>query len=126
MLLAAAVLAIVVGVTAYNAGVGAGMASAAVTTAQAPGAAAPNPPAPYGYANPAFGYPYWHRPFAFAFFPPLFGLLFLFLIVRMFVWGGLFSRRWRGYPPYWSEVDFEERHRRAHERMRGESPTVPS
>jgi hypothetical protein len=109
--LVAALVAAVVGVAAYDAGVSHGLAQQV--------AAAGNAPA-------AYPYPYhWHRPWGFGiFFPLLFG----FLLLRLIFWGGFGHRRWGGgaycgtagrdVPPA-----FEEWHRRAHERPRDPAAT---
>lgn len=79
---------------------------------------------------PGYGYPYWYGPhFGFGFFP-IFGLLFLFLLL---FW--LFRpRRWHGgwggpgYGPHGHgdrEAHLQEWHRRAHESETGSSPTGP-
>jgi hypothetical protein len=97
-------VALVVGVAAYNAGVSHGLAQQMVATGTS---------APYGYPGP--------RPwgFGFGFFFPL---LFSFLLLRLVLWGGFGHRRWhRGYGyacggPSDVPPAFDEWHRRAHER----------
>ncbi|PYQ45685.1 MAG: hypothetical protein DMF77_03455 [Acidobacteria bacterium] len=101
--LAAALLAVVIGVAAYNAGVSHGLAQQIAVSV--PGA-----------------YPYpWPRPWGFGFgffFPLLFG----FLLLRLLFWGGYGHRRCRRGPgfygagPYDVPPGFDEWHRRAHER----------
>ena len=97
-------VAVVVGVVAYNAGVSHGLAQQMV--AAGPG------PYPYGYPGP---HP-WGFGFGF-FFPLLFG----FLLLRLIFWGG-HGHRWHRGPgycgagPYDVPPAFEEWHRRAHER----------
>ena len=53
-------------------------------------------------------------------------VLFWFLAFRVFFWGGFHRRRWYYPGPYDAPPSFEEWHRRAHERMTGESPAQPS
>jgi hypothetical protein len=115
VVLAAAILATLVGVLAYNAGVTHGLAQ----TGQAGGG--PGGFGPYG--------PYgWYRPWGFGFFFPFLFFGLWFLVLRALFWGGPW-RRYRCYggggfhdlPP-----TFDEWHRRAHERMTkepGGSPT---
>lgn len=68
---------VIVGVVSYNAGVSHGLAiSPALASA---------PAGPYG----------WYRPWGFGFgFGPFFLVLFWFLVLRMFFWGGFLRRRW--------------------------------
>ena len=93
--LTAVLAAAIVGVVSYNAGVSHGLAiSPAVANA------------PVGAFGPPYG---WYRPWGFGFgFGPLFFLVFWFLALRLFFWGGMHRRRGQY---------FEEWHRRAHERM---------
>ena len=118
---AAALLAVVVGVTSYNAGVSHGLAvapaAAALAQGQTPAPTVPMLPYYYGYG--------WYRPWG-GFFPfGLFGLLFFFLLFRFALgWGWGWRRRWyygghQGVP-----LAFDEWHRRAHERMNAE-PSPP-
>src|SRR5258706_11010552 len=103
-----AIVATLVGVFAYNAGVTHGIAQAG----QAAGA--PGVFVPYG----------WYRPWGFGFFPFLFFGLW-FLALRGLFWGGGWRRhRYYGYsdlPPA-----FDEWHRRAHERMTAEPAGCPN
>jgi len=110
--LLAVLLASVIGVAAYNAGVSHGLA------VQVPAAA----PGVYPYPH------YWH-PWGFGFFFPL---LFAFLALRL-VFGGAFGhRRWhggRGYygaRPYDVPPAFDEWHRRAHQRGSEDHPPATS
>jgi hypothetical protein len=94
---------ILVGVVAYDAGVAHG---AAVAGAAASGAL---PPYAYGWG--------WYRPWGFGFGFPLFILLFFWLVIaRGFFWGRPWRRSWYDY-----RGDFDEWHRRAHERMQPDS-----
>jgi hypothetical protein len=104
-----AFVAVVVGVTAYNAGVSRGLAMNAVAAAGSQGAA------------PLMVYPYgWYRPwgFGFGFFGPFLFFALWFLLLRGLFWGR-WRRRWTydGVP-----ARFEEWHRRAHEQMNAGSP----
>ena len=99
MIVAALLLAAVVGGMAYNAGIARGIEQSGKIIVAAPGVA----PAPY--------YPYygWHRPWGFGFFfGPLFFFAFWVLIFRGLFWRGGWHRR--GYC-------------REHEPMRSEGPT---
>jgi len=114
-LLFALVLAAAVGFLAYDAGLAHGAAAAgqqAVAPAPPPGAFAP-----YG----------WYRPWGFGFFfAPFFFFLLFVLVMRGLFWGGPWRRHGcypRGYSD--SPATFDEWHRRAHERMRGE-PNGPA
>ena len=117
--LLAVLLAGVIGVAAYNAGVSHGL------TLQVP-AAAPG-------AHP---YPHYWRPWGFGFFFPL---LFGFLLLRLLFWGG--RRRWYGRGYYgggyygrgcygggYGDVPpaFDEWHRRAHQRGPEDPPAASS
>jgi len=124
VLVAAALLALVVGITSYNAGVSRGLAIApsiaALAQGQAPVAGAPGMPLPYYY-----GYG-WYRPWGWGFhiFPfGLFGLLFVFLLFRLAFGGWGWRRRWYYGGPYGGPhgvpMAFDEWHRRAHDRMTG-------
>ena len=102
-IVAALMLAALVGVVAYNAGIAHGIAQSG-KIAVAPG------PGPYPYPYPYYG---WH-PWGFGFFfAPLFFFIFIAFVIRGLVWGG----RWRhgrcgGYRDY-----LDEWHRQAHEKM---------
>jgi len=117
--LLAVVLASVIGVAAYNAGVSHGLA------VQVPAAA----PGVYPYPH------YWH-PWGFGFFFPL---LFGFLLLRLVFWGG--HRRWYGRGYYgggyygrgcygggYGDVPaaFDEWHRRAHQHGPEDPPPASS
>jgi hypothetical protein len=114
VVLAAAILATLVGVLAYNAGVTHGLAQ----TGQAGGG--PGAFGPYG--------PYgWYRPGGFGFFFPFLFLGLWFLVLRALFWGGPWGR-YRCYGGGFHDLPptFDEWHRRAHERMTkepGGSPT---
>lgn len=124
-LVGALLLAAMVGVAAYQAGVERGIEqSGKIVVAPPPGTGTPASPYPYPYPYPYYG---WHRPWGFGFFGfPLF-FLFWFLIIR-----GLFWRRaWYGgawYDGYGGGCGprgrFEEWHRQAHERDSGRPPGV--
>jgi hypothetical protein len=117
-LLAALVLAALVGLFAYNAGVAHGVAAAASQQIAASPQGAPQPGVFAPYYGPYGPYGYY-RPWGFGFFfGPFFFLLLFFLVLRGLLWGG----RWRryGYYPrgyYDGPAAFDEWHRRAHERM---------
>ena len=100
IVLLAVAAAAVIGFTAYNAGVGQGIAESGRW------AATPGGPAPYGYMWRPWG-------FGFGFFPILF-LFFFFFLLRGLLWRG----RGCGWGRYYDDVPprFEEWHRRAHER----------
>ena len=117
--LLAVLLACVIGVAAYNAGVSHGLA------VQVPAAA----PGVYPYPH------YWH-PWGFGFFFPL---LFGFLLLRLVFWGG--HRRWYGRGYYgggyygrgcygggYGDVPaaFDEWHRRAHQHGPEDPPPASS
>jgi len=103
-----ALVALAVGTIGYQLGVSHALAVASQ------GAAAPGGAVPYGY----------YRPWGFGFGPffPFLFVAFWFVLLRGFFWRG----PWRGrpYPPAWADVPdrFEAWHRRAHERMRTETP----
>jgi hypothetical protein len=115
---AAVLLAVAVGVVSYNAGVSHGLVVSVPAQAQgaAPGAAVPVPP-PYG---PYYGYG-WYRPWGFGFFGPFLFIFVLFMLSRVFFWGAFHRRRWHHAGQYDVPAPFEEWHRRAHERMSGQS-----
>ena len=109
-------VAIGVGVVAYNFGVSHGVAlNAPVTAGTTPGGA------------PVIVYPYgWHRPWGFGFgfvFPFLF-LAFWFFAARALFWRGPW-RRWHDSGPYEIPARFDEWHRRAHEQMKTPSASNP-
>jgi len=87
-----------IGVGAYNAGVAQGITESGRVLAAPPSAAVPYAGVPYHYYG-------WHRPWGVGFFPifPFFSILFVFLILRAFWWGGPWHRDgWRyghGYGP---------------------------
>ena len=105
IVVAGVVLAVVVGVVSFNAGVSHGLAVAAPALGGAPGTVPPY---------------YWHRPwgFGFGFFPFAF-VLFWFLLFRFAFWGGYRRGHWRHRGPYDVPPSFDDWHRRAHERMNG-------
>ncbi len=111
-LLFAAIIAVVVGVVSYNAGVQHGLALSPALER-----AITNPP-PYPYPYPFYGFHPWFG--GFGFFAPLLFFAFWFFVIRLLFWGGPWRRRsWhhghgerRDVPPM-----FEEWHRRMHERM---------
>jgi hypothetical protein len=106
--LVAVAVSLVVGIVAYNAGLANGAAQAAAASGNIP---------PYVYA---WG---WHRPWGFGFAFPLFFLFLWFVIARAFFWGGPWHRRWYYYGHDVPPPSFEEWHRRAHERMSGDTPS---
>jgi hypothetical protein len=96
-IVAAVVLAAVIGGIAYNAGVAQGIEESGKVIA------APGGPYPYPYMG-------WHRPWGFGFlFGPLFFILFWIVIARGLFGRGGWSRRCGG--------GLDEWHRRAHERV---------
>ena len=110
VVLAMLLLAVGVGVVAFNAGVQHGVVEAGKAVAPAPGAGAY--PGPYPYYG-------WHRPFGFPFFfVPLFFFAFWILVARGLFWGRCGGRLCP--QPYWGRS--EEWHRRMHERMGEEAP----
>ena len=109
VVLTVALVAAVVGFTAFNAGVSHGLAISGRI-------AAPGPYAPYVYG--------WYRPWGFGFGPLLFLVLF-FVIARGFWWGGPWRRRFYG-SRYDFPLAFEEWHRRAHERMTNPADSTAS
>ena len=110
--LLAVLVASVIGVFAYNAGVSHGLAQQ--ISAASPG---------------SYPYPYWPRPWGFGFgffFPLLFG----FLLLRLVFWGG--HRRGHGGRGYYGAGPcdvppaFDEWHRRAHQRGSEDHPAATS
>src|SRR5205823_6877878 len=99
---AAALLAVVVGVASYNAGVSHGLAVAAPAAAAAAQGQVPAPGAPGVPMMPYYyGYrPWGFRPWGFGFFP--FGLLFIFFWFALFrlAFGWGWRRRYYGGGPY--------------------------
>ena len=116
--LIAGLVAVVVGVAAYNLGVSHGLALNGQLVA---GGTSGTPP--------VVAYPYgWYRPWGFGFglfFPFMFFFVFVAfwsLVARSLFWRGLWRRHWhetgyRDVPPA-----FDEWHRRAHERMTAGTP----
>ena len=103
-LMAAVLMALVVGIVAYNVGVSHGIGI------NLPAAAAPaGIPGPYYYG--------WHRPWGVGFFPPFLLIVFVFLAFRLLFWGSFHRRGWYYTGPYDVPHRFEEWHRREHERM---------
>jgi hypothetical protein len=104
VVIAGVLLTAAIGVVAFNMGVSHGLAIG-VPSAGAPPAAGPYP------------YPYGYRPWGFGFFPlaPLFFIFFFLFVARGMFWGGY--RRRCG--------SFDDWHRRAHERMDGNTPPTP-
>jgi hypothetical protein len=94
---AAVLVAAVVGIASYNLGVSHGLAAGAPD----------GMPVPYG----------WYRPWGFGLFGPFMLVVFWFLLLRIFFWGGPHRRRWHYPGSYDAPQAFEEWHRRAHERM---------
>jgi hypothetical protein len=111
VILAVAIIATLVGVLAYNAGVARGVAQAG----QAVGGPGAFPP--YG----------WYRPWGFGFFFPFLFFGLWFLALRGLFWGGGW-RRHRCYGGGYSDLPpaFDEWHRRAHERMTGTPAASPT
>jgi hypothetical protein len=101
--LAGVLLAVVVGIVSFNAGVSHGLAVSAPALGAAPGAVVPF---------------YVYRPWGFGFFPFGFVLLW-FLLFRLAFWGGFRRRRWYYRGPHDVPPSFDEWHQRAHERMSG-------
>ncbi len=121
---AAAVLVTIV----YQAGVSHGIAlqpPVAVAPA-APGAAQAGPPPPYPY------YPYrYYGPRRGGFFGPLLGIFLFLFVLRTVFWGMCgwgWRRRWRYYDyPGGGPSQFDDWHRRAHDRMRDDrAPAAPT
>jgi hypothetical protein len=95
-----------IAVAAYSMGLAQGAAQAAAGSI---------PPEAYGYG--------WYRPwhFGFGFFPGFLFLVFFWIVFsRLLFWGGPWRRRWHYYP-YDDSQSFDDRHRRAHERMQDTS-----
>src|ERR1700704_3252782 len=111
VVLAVAIVATLVGVFAYNAGVTHGLAQVG-QPAGGPGAFAP-----YG----------WYRPWGFGLFFPFLFFGFWFFALRALFWGGPWRRygcyggSYRDLPP-----TFDEWHRRAHERMTAQPAGSPN
>jgi hypothetical protein len=105
IVLAGLLLAVVVGVVSFNAGVSHGIALSAPALGAAPGTVPPF---------------YWYRPWGvgFGFFPFAF-VLFWFLLFRFAFWSGYHRRRWHYRGPYDVQPSCDDWHRRAHERMNG-------
>jgi hypothetical protein len=99
--IAALVIAVAIGIGAYNAGLAQGIAESGRAIAAAPAGT------PYVYV--------WPRPWGFGFFPlfPVFFLVLFFFVVRGLLWRGPWRGGWGcrygGVPPA-----FDEWHRRAH------------
>lgn len=112
VILAAAILAALVGVLAYNAGVAHGLAQTGQTVV-GPGAFGP-----YG----------WYRPWGFGIFFPFFFFGLWFLLLRGLFWGGPWRRRYSCYGGGFQALPptFDEWHRRAHERMTKEPSGSPT
>ena len=122
----ALVAAVAIGTIAYQAGVSRGITlqpPPAVTAPAAPGGAQVAPP-PYPY------YPYRYYGPRFGFFGPLLGIFLFVFLLRAIFWGACgwgWRRRWGyyGYPDY-GPSQFDEWHRRAHDRMRDDrAPSAP-
>jgi len=112
-----AIIATVVGLVAYNAGVAHGVAiSGAVAGAVERDARGAMYPYPYPYA---FGWHPWGFGFGgFGFFFPFLFFGLWFLAFRFLFWGGPWRRRhWHEGGPHDLPPAFDEWHRRAHERM---------
>ena len=123
----ALVAAVAIGTIAYQAGVSRGIAlqpPPAVTAPAAPGGAQVAPPPPYPY------YPYRYYGPRFGFFGPLLGIFLFVFLLRAIFWGACgwgWRRRWGyyGYPDY-GPSQFDDWHRRAHDRMRDDrAPSAP-
>jgi hypothetical protein len=102
----ALLLAAVAGGVAYNMGVSHGLAQTAIAQGTAP---------PY-----AWGY----RPYSFGFGFPFLFVLFWILLFRGLFWGGPWRRRWYYDGPHGDPRDFDDWHRRAHERMKPTSASA--
>jgi hypothetical protein len=104
---AALVLAVGVGVMAYNAGVAHGVAQSGKIVVPPPG------------SYPVYPYAGWH-PWGFGFFlAPLFFLFFFFFVVRALFWGAGWRRGRMGGCGY---RGLDEWHREAHQTMSGGTP----
>jgi hypothetical protein len=114
----AVVAAIVIGATAYQAGVSHGIAlqPPVASAPAAPGGAQAVPPPPYPY------YPYrYYGPWRFGFFGPVLTILLFVFLFRMLFWGFFgwgWRRRYWHYDPQLGPSRLDEWHRQAHERMR--------
>lgn len=100
----AVLVAVGIGMAAYQAGVAHGLALQV----------------PAGTALPVVPYGWHYRPWGFGLFGPLFFILLWFVVMRSVFWGGhrgWYSRHRDGYVP----SRFDEWHRRAHERMKDDS-----
>jgi len=119
----AIVAAVAIGGTAYQAGVSHGLAlnpPAAAAPPAANGAPSAQPPYPY------YPYPYRYGPWrGGSFLGPVLFVFFWIFLFRLVFWGAFGRRRWRRDPDYWLDR-FDDWHRRAHERMRGEAPVPPA
>jgi len=126
-------VALAVGFTSYQAGVSRGLAlQPPPAVAAAPNGAAPQAaPAPYYY--PRYRYRGWG---GFGFVGGLFTLLIWIFLFRLlfralfgWAWWGWRRRYWGGYGcyggPYDGPHEFDEWHRRAHDRMRDQGSTPP-
>jgi hypothetical protein len=106
IIVAALVFAAVVGGIAWNAGLHHGIEQSGKIVA------APAGTQPYAY--PPYPYPYygWHGGF---FFFPFLGIILFFVLIRALFWG----RRggWHRHGCGNRDEDYEEMHRRMHERM---------
>jgi hypothetical protein len=104
MAIGAVAVAAVVAIAAYSIGLEQGAAQAAISSGSA--------------AADAYQWG-WHRHWGFGFPFGLFFLMWFFLaLVRTAFWGPWYRRRWHYY---WDDDprSFDERHRRAHDRMAG-------
>jgi hypothetical protein len=121
ILLLGLLAAVAIGTVAYQVGVSHGLSLQPPVAATPPAAGgAPAAPPPYPY------YPYhFYGPWRFGFFGPLLFILFWIVVFRAVMWGVFGWRRhsWRD-PAYWPDR-FDDWHRRAHERMRGDATTTP-
>jgi len=124
ILLLGLLAAVAIGTVAYQAGVSHGLSlqpPIAVTPPAAGGAPAAPPPYLY-YPNQFYGP--WRFGF-FGFFGPVLFILFWLVLFRAILWGGFgWRRRYWHDADYWSDR-FDDWHRRAHERMRGDSTAAP-
>jgi hypothetical protein len=114
VIVAAVLVAAVVGAVTYNLGVAHGLALSGQVPVAAPGAYYPY--GPYGWYHP------WG--FGFGFFTPFLFFVFWVLVFRALFWGG----RWRRHRYYVGPREmpqmFDEWHRRAHDRMKSEPPAT--
>ena len=106
IVIAAVLFAAIVGGLAWNAGVHYGVAQSGKIIA-APAVGQP-------YAYPPYPYPYWgwHGGHGFFFFP-LLAIIFFFVFLRALFWRG----GWHRHGCRYHDEDYEEMHRRMHERM---------